>query len=232
MNKLIMNENVGGGGGNPSSLRGFTLAEVLITLGIIGVVAALTMPPLIQNYKKHVVETRLKRFYSGMNNAVRLANLDYGDVWEKPSEITVHKDGTSVKGDCPNEKYFNKYFAPYIRILKIDNSESCSSTRVTFLDSSSLVFYGNYYGEPSFYTDSVEKCSKRKEAGGSCIFYFYVNSKGVEPYSYGWKNSYDVLERTCINKQMGPNYGATWAYCSKLIQYNGWKIPDNYPYKF
>lgn len=30
---------------------GFTLAEVLITLGIIGVVAALTIPTLIQNYK-------------------------------------------------------------------------------------------------------------------------------------------------------------------------------------
>ena len=32
---------------------GFTLAEVLITLGIIGVVAAMTLPTLIQNYKKN-----------------------------------------------------------------------------------------------------------------------------------------------------------------------------------
>lgn len=40
---------------------GFTLAEVLITLGIIGVVAALTLPALVQNYRNQVVETRLKR---------------------------------------------------------------------------------------------------------------------------------------------------------------------------
>ena len=33
----------------------FTLAEVLITLGIIGVVAALTLPALISNYKKQVL---------------------------------------------------------------------------------------------------------------------------------------------------------------------------------
>lgn len=33
--------------------KAFTLAEVLITLGIIGVVAALTMPTVIQNYKKN-----------------------------------------------------------------------------------------------------------------------------------------------------------------------------------
>lgn len=33
-------------------LNGFTLAEVLITLGIIGIVAAMTMPALIANSKK------------------------------------------------------------------------------------------------------------------------------------------------------------------------------------
>ena len=38
----------------------FTLAEVLITLGIIGVVAALTLPTLIQNHQKQVYVTQLK----------------------------------------------------------------------------------------------------------------------------------------------------------------------------
>ncbi len=48
----------------------FTLAEVLITLGIIGVVAAMTIPTLISNHNKRVVETRLKKFYSSMNQAI------------------------------------------------------------------------------------------------------------------------------------------------------------------
>lgn len=39
---------------------GFTLAEVLITLGIIGVVAAMTIPVMISSYNKHITETRLK----------------------------------------------------------------------------------------------------------------------------------------------------------------------------
>lgn len=38
----------------------FTLAEVLITLGIIGVVAAMTMPSLIQNYQEKATVTKLK----------------------------------------------------------------------------------------------------------------------------------------------------------------------------
>ena len=40
----------------------FTLAEVLITLGIIGVVSALTLPVLVQKYRNNVVETKLKKF--------------------------------------------------------------------------------------------------------------------------------------------------------------------------
>ncbi len=41
--------------------RAFTLAEVLITLGIIGVVAAMTLPSLITNYKVKVLEAQFKK---------------------------------------------------------------------------------------------------------------------------------------------------------------------------
>ena len=40
--------------------KAFTLAEVLITLGIIGIVAAMTIPTLITNYQKNITITRLK----------------------------------------------------------------------------------------------------------------------------------------------------------------------------
>ena len=43
---------ISGGGAFFSFLRGFTLAEILITLGIIGVVAAITLPVFIKNYQE------------------------------------------------------------------------------------------------------------------------------------------------------------------------------------
>ena len=56
---------------NNSRKIAFTLAEVLITLGIIGVVAAMTMPSLIQNYQRHVWLTQLKKSYSVLTNGFK-----------------------------------------------------------------------------------------------------------------------------------------------------------------
>ncbi len=64
--------------------KGFTLAEVLITLGIIAVVAAMTMPSLIANYQKKVISARLKKFVSSFSQAYNMAIAKYGDstYWE------------------------------------------------------------------------------------------------------------------------------------------------------
>ena len=59
-------------------LKGFTLAEVLITLGIIGIVAALTMPVLIANYQNTALQSQFKRAYSNIYNAIRLIEAKDG----------------------------------------------------------------------------------------------------------------------------------------------------------
>ena len=54
---------------------GFTLAEVLLTLGIIGVVAAMTIPMLITNYQKKQVAAQLKESYSVFQQAVNFPKM-------------------------------------------------------------------------------------------------------------------------------------------------------------
>jgi len=56
----------------------FTLAEVLITLGIIGVVAAITIPGLTSNYRKKQLETQIKATYTTIQQAMRLAEEEGG----------------------------------------------------------------------------------------------------------------------------------------------------------
>lgn len=60
-----------------SRLAAFTLAEVLITLGIIGVVAAMTMPTLIANHRKTVLKTQFKKAYSELQQVNQNFIKDY-----------------------------------------------------------------------------------------------------------------------------------------------------------
>lgn len=71
----------------------FSLAEVLITLGIIGIVASMTMPVLIERHQKKVIATSLKKFYTLINQAVQQSIIDNGDTiyWTYPASIILKK---------------------------------------------------------------------------------------------------------------------------------------------
>ena len=74
---------------------GFTLAEVLITLGIIGVVAAMTIPTLISNTNGAQFKTAYKKALSTLNQAV-LMNI----AMEDTDFSTLNKE--TVSGTAPN----------------------------------------------------------------------------------------------------------------------------------
>lgn len=86
---------------------GFTLAEVLITLGIIGVVAAITMPVLMAKYKQQVFATAFKKQYSVLNNTISFLELNDGlkDCYQDTFICPTEKDPnnrcyTSKNADC------------------------------------------------------------------------------------------------------------------------------------
>lgn len=62
------------------SKSAFTLVEVLITLGIVGVIAAITIPQLIQEYKKHQTIARFKQMYSMVDQALLAISNDGIDL--------------------------------------------------------------------------------------------------------------------------------------------------------
>ncbi len=91
------------------SKNAFTLAEVLITLGIIGIVAAMTLPSLIQKHQERVTVNKVKKFYSVMSQAQLMAIKDHGylDEWDVSGGLT--KEGTEKLMD---------YLKPYLKIAK------------------------------------------------------------------------------------------------------------------
>ena len=92
---------------------GFTLAEVLITLGIIGIVAALTMPALIVNHQKQAAVAAVKKAYSVLNQALNMA------LQENELDMLPYENWGS-RPDLFMEKYMNKY----LNVTGICNSQA------------------------------------------------------------------------------------------------------------
>ena len=95
----------------------FTLAEVLITLGIIGVVAAMTLPTLIAKYQEKVILTRVKKIYSQISSAINLYKAE-----NEVSDISGLFD-TSNTSDQTMQN-FAKYFKT-IEICSATNTNGC-----------------------------------------------------------------------------------------------------------
>ena len=209
----------------------FTLAEVLITLAIIGIVAALTILTLVQAYNKRIVETRLKHFYVIINQAVRLSEAEYGP-FEGWNSMIDSSDAHSL------EKWWNTYFAPHIKTLRIERVSS-NRIRVYLYDGSKCYFtvgFGQSTTSKSIHLYFYPKANSKTEIMGKDYFTFYIHSGvnmkylPVEPYKFNWDGTESSLKSGGYGCYTTPS--GTRHYCTALIQYNNWKIPDDYPYKF
>ena len=86
-----------------SKKAAFTLAEVLITLGIIGVVSAMTIPTLVQNQQNKTLQSQLKKTYSSLSQALKLYQADTGYILTPKSGYIVKETLTKylkVAQDC------------------------------------------------------------------------------------------------------------------------------------
>ena len=96
--------------------KAFTLAEVLITLGIIGIVAALTIPALMHNHQARVLDTQYKKAISVLANGIRLmmAREDaYGDLrLTQMQECYELAEESDAGADACFAEVVSKYFIP------------------------------------------------------------------------------------------------------------------------
>ena len=207
---------------NNSRKMAFTLAEVLITLGIIGVVAALTLPSLIQEHKKHDTELRLEKFYSVINQAIIMAEADYGD-----KSLWINEGNDKSK----RVEWFKKYLFPYMKVVKYEQlNGGTSGIMVYYLEDGSAfssVNGGNINRDWLFFPHGQKDCQNGDRSTGVCRFWFFFNptagkSIGVQPWPVNNDLEKDI--DNCKNSQF--RYG-----CTAAIAENGWKIPKNYPYK-
>ncbi len=164
----------------------FTLAEVLITLGIIGVVAAMTMPSLVQNYQKKALETGLKKSYSVLSQAVQRMIEEDGEI---PSRA-------SVASTNDNWMVFEKSLSQHLKIVKYcSNSFNGMSDKCISGDS-----FGSWFG-------STYKSYNKKTLGTAGWWFddgMYVLADGSFLF-LDVSVSNDVLLNIDINGSKAPN---------------------------
>ncbi len=90
--------------------KGFTLAEVLITLAVIGIVAVLTIPVMTTKWQKRFYLTALRKKYAEFTQVLRLSTIENGTMsywnWE-----------------LDNKEFISKYIAPYFS--QLNECENC-----------------------------------------------------------------------------------------------------------
>ncbi len=211
---------------------GFTLAEVLITLAIVGVVAALTLPNLIADYKKKSDVVKLKKAYTTLQQAWRRSEVDNG-----PSEHW--EDAYTMGSQAYFEKYWKPYFnnpilcntyqecgfeddLPYVTLngLNMDTYVVSPYARSTFylLDGTMyVIFVSGGSDNAASKTVWIDiNGSKKPNILGRDLFYFQrIEEQGLVPS--GWDESASNVMKNCSLSDSGK-------YCARRIMMEGWEM--------
>lgn len=219
--------------------KGFTLAEVLITLGIIGIVASLTIPALVGKYKKVQTVTQLKKVYSSMLQSVEFSKSEYGDLKNWEWDITA-------------VEFFKQYLGRNLKSLEVcENRNTCWSSKT-------------YHLSGHEYTGHTNRVSF-KLADGTLFFiekqddlhmHIWVDLNGLkEPNTFGkdvfvltlvgdaFKDVYHIIPKPglymfghgldrneVISNGNGCSKNKSGISCSELILMDNWQISPDYPW--
>lgn len=223
--------------------HGFTLAEVLITLGIIGVVAAITIPSLISKIGKRQLESQIKTSYATIAQTMRAAESDGVDFDMQIQDKNVD----SMK------EWFNTYMSPYLKTEKVCyNTAGCWHKKgevktlnggIPYCETNAGIGYdiltfiiakGAFFDIDGFDPSDMQRFFGINTDSQGLIFYFDANGdrkpnrvgkdiyvmaftdKGLVPA--GNDKTRAEVEQNCLK---GDGY-----WCLSYVMANGWQISD------
>jgi len=127
--------------------KGFTLAEVLITIGIIGVIAAMTIPTLINNTNKVEAVTALKKSYAILSQVHEMLAADNGSF-------------ADAVGSIASSEGFANIFAQKMKVVKNcgpkTEASDCFTNAYKKIDNSSTINFSDLIGDDFFQVPSKE----------------------------------------------------------------------------
>ena len=114
--------------------KGFTLSEVLITLGIIGIIAVLTIPAVMKNYRNRLYVSQLEKVYAQLSTATQaIMNDEHTSHFYETTAGKATSCSDAAKGICEaGSGYFlNNYFKPLKRDCGTGKTNTCVADSYT-----------------------------------------------------------------------------------------------------
>lgn len=228
--------------------KAFTLAEVLTTLMVIGVVAALTIPNLVSSYRKTQIETSIKKGYSTLANAVTMAKTEHGSV------KTIVEEINSLSMDSyEKSNYFTKRFLlPYMKYVKFyeankSGHKDLNVSKLHYMEKEDENMYLINRSHHPIIILSDNTAISVLLWGADAIPYFIIDSNGFKnPNKLGHdafiftlrENEAKISEYLKCGPQ-GYTAEYDWTFscagegqsCACVLMMNGWKFPEDYPIK-
>ena len=190
--------NLGGGGAPENKLLvgkkiGFTIAEVLITLGIIGIVAAMTMPMIINKAERMILAQQFKKMYANLQNTVNLVQAE----WGAPYECYWMSDRVNETGYHINQCM--QFWDDFLKKMKV--LQTCSRTDYTC--------HPQYKTKEQVLADGGEVINNNCAMDFSCAQFYVLNDGTYLILKNVGVSQHNVFFIVDINGSKGPN---KWGY--------------------
>lgn len=221
----------------------FTLAEILIVLGLIGIVAESTIPTLVNDFQKQVQVTQLKKFYTNFEQGMRAYMASQGCT----DDLACTGLFASSSPETTWQDRMNTELPKIFRVDKIygEQNSELSLFKTTYLDNSgtSALFYlSSFYS----FTTLDNFLIGMGDGGGNCTRYptyesklknacglLYVdingfqkpNKLGRDVFNFVLANNGMLYPRDGIENSLARNNNLSYYW--KNLPAEGCGIPDN-----
>lgn len=174
--------------------KAFTLAEILVTMGIIGVVAAMTVPNLVKNYQNQALVTQLRKVYSEFSQAIerymsdqRVESMLETELYNNNAGLqsfindyfkVVNNCGNSYVGTASGAKCFSS--EPYYAINSEEkaNFENFTCNGIVFTLASGAAVCAETGTDFPIYLEVDVNGAQPPNIFGRDLFTMFINSDG------------------------------------------------------
>ena len=211
--------------------KGFTLSEILITLVVLGIIAALTIPMAYVNTKNRERMIGLQKAFSTIQKAMYVAHAEYGDMtaWKIPASGEYERAAAVAKYLLPElltAKICGKHtgcFAPNTTYKYLNGSDWAildeRNDLYKFMMADGISVGIKYYPEANSQGFFVDVNSwEGPNVRGIDQFVFAIDTENTMIYPYGKDLSDDEINANCSKTGTG-DYCATYIFRHNNVDY-------------